>query len=343
MMSILQNTVASSRFASTPAALFIAAFLFVGGTAHAQSTVVIGGSGKSNVEVNLDVLNPASRSVNSALGRRVLRMPGESMAGSGGPIKLRVPAGMKRAAASSATAPTIRPRPKFKLKPPAMPTAKVPRVVATPAKQIAAKPAPTAPRKITKPAPLPPKPVVKAVTPPPPPPAPTLPAVPSSVPSSVTKIVAAKPLPKPVAAPAVEVVPAVPVAPVKQVAPKPVAKPAKQIASLPRAKLPGDGGLVSQISFTGSSTRLSNDAKQQLQALAAQIANRDDRLQLKAYAGGTSDSSSSARRLSLSRALAVRSFLIETGVRSTRIDVRALGRAADAGPPDRVDMILLVR
>ncbi len=329
MLSILLDTVANARFGPGPAALFIAAFFFVGGTAYAQSTVVIGGNGKSSVEVNLDVLNPSSSTVNGAQGRRILRMPGEAMAGSGGVIKLRMPAGMKRAAVSPATTPTVRQLPKFKLKPPAMPAAK-PRRAATPAKQMAAKPAPTAPRTITKPAPVAPRPVVKALTPPPPPPPPVVKKMVVAAPAPVAKAAPA-PVAKPTPAPVAETIPAVPVAPVKQV------------ASLPRTNLPVDGGLVSRISFTGSSTRLSNEAKQQLQDLAAQIATRDDRLQLKAYAGGTSDSSSSSRRLSLSRALAVRSYLIEAGVRSTRIDVRALGRAADAGPPDRVDMILLAR
>ena len=45
-----------------------------------------------------------------------------------------------------------------------------------------------------------------------------------------------------------------------------------------------------------------------------------------------------ARRLSLSRALQVRSYLIDQGVRSTRIDVRALGANVPSGPADRVDI-----
>ena len=65
------------------------------------------------------------------------------------------------------------------------------------------------------------------------------------------------------------------------------------------------------------------------------------RLQLKAYASAQDSSASAARRLSLSRALAVRSFLIESGVSSTRIDVRALGAKSEAGPPDRVDLVVV--
>lgn len=60
-----------------------------------------------------------------------------------------------------------------------------------------------------------------------------------------------------------------------------------------------------------------------------------------AYAAGKSDDPSVARRLSLSRALAVRSTLMAEGVASTRIYVRALGAQAGSGPPDRVDITLL--
>jgi outer membrane protein OmpA-like peptidoglycan-associated protein len=60
-----------------------------------------------------------------------------------------------------------------------------------------------------------------------------------------------------------------------------------------------------------------------------------------AYAAGTPEDPSTARRLSLSRALAVRSALIADGVSSTRIYVRALGSAVADGPPDRVDLSLL--
>lgn len=67
------------------------------------------------------------------------------------------------------------------------------------------------------------------------------------------------------------------------------------------------------------------------------------RLQLLAYAGGPGQSSSQSRRLSLSRALSVRSYLIDKGVGSTRIDVRALGNRFHEGPPDRVDVVVTER
>jgi outer membrane protein OmpA-like peptidoglycan-associated protein len=71
-------------------------------------------------------------------------------------------------------------------------------------------------------------------------------------------------------------------------------------------------------------------------ALAAGAA----RIQLEAYGGAPGDKSSDARRLSLKRALAVRQLLIDDGVPSSRIDVRAMGGADDNGAPDRVDVFV---
>ncbi len=60
-----------------------------------------------------------------------------------------------------------------------------------------------------------------------------------------------------------------------------------------------------------------------------------------AYAAGTPEDPSTARRLSLSRALAVRSALIADGISSTRIYVRALGAPDGDATPDRVDVAIL--
>ena len=61
-------------------------------------------------------------------------------------------------------------------------------------------------------------------------------------------------------------------------------------------------------------------------------------LNVLAYAAGTPDDPSTPRRLSLARALAVRAVLINEGLASTRIYVRALGANAGDGPADRVDV-----
>jgi outer membrane protein OmpA-like peptidoglycan-associated protein len=64
------------------------------------------------------------------------------------------------------------------------------------------------------------------------------------------------------------------------------------------------------------------------------------RVQLEAYGGPRGDKSSDSRRLSLKRALVVRELLIEDGVPSEKIDVRAMGGADDAGAADRVDVFV---
>lgn len=130
------------------------------------------------------------------------------------------------------------------------------------------------------------------------------------------------------------VTPAAPApAKVDQAAPKqpaPITKPAASAAVLGTA------------SFESDSAELSGQAKQSLDQVAAPL--KDDankRIQLLAYAKANSDDTSRARRLSLSRALAVRSYLIEKGIQSTRIDVRALGSKTDKEPEDRVDIVAL--
>jgi outer membrane protein OmpA-like peptidoglycan-associated protein len=60
-----------------------------------------------------------------------------------------------------------------------------------------------------------------------------------------------------------------------------------------------------------------------------------------AYAAGTPEDPSAPRRMSLSRALAARAVLINEGLASTRIYVRALGtNDPSGGPSDRVDVTL---
>ncbi len=94
--------------------------------------------------------------------------------------------------------------------------------------------------------------------------------------------------------------------------------------------------------FNGDDTTIKDSDEAALRSIAARInAEERTRLQLRAYASAQDTSASAARRLSLSRALAVRSFLIESGVNSTRIDVRALGAKSESGPADRVDLVVM--
>lgn len=95
-----------------------------------------------------------------------------------------------------------------------------------------------------------------------------------------------------------------------------------------------------RVGFSGAETELSQASRQRVVAFAAAVPQDEAvRITVNAYAGGDAADPSRARRTSLSRALAVRSALMEAGIRSTRIDVRALGLAAGDGPADRVDIL----
>ncbi|NQU70090.1 MAG: OmpA family protein [Rhodospirillales bacterium] len=112
------------------------------------------------------------------------------------------------------------------------------------------------------------------------------------------------------------------------------------------ASLPPSGGKTGttnmvRLGFESGQAKLPAPAIKQLDGVVRKLTKESAlRLQLLAYAGGATSSGSQARRLSLSRALAVRSYLIEKGIRSTRIDVRALGNQVKGSPADRVDVII---
>lgn len=117
-----------------------------------------------------------------------------------------------------------------------------------------------------------------------------------------------------------------------------------EVAALPPATGPLSDGDSMRIVFDTDSSKLPQQARDELLVMAGKMRTQDAlRLQLLAYAGNADTSASAARRLSLSRALAVRSFLIENGVRSTRIDVRALGNKSTEVVTERVDITVVER
>ena len=92
--------------------------------------------------------------------------------------------------------------------------------------------------------------------------------------------------------------------------------------------------------FAPNVTDMPDQSKATLsKVVAAMKADDQVHVQLVAYASGPPDQASQARRISLSRAITVRSYLMEQGVKSARIDVRALGNRGDGGPQDRVDIV----
>jgi len=284
--------------------LALGGLILAAGDAVAQPVVI--GNSLPNVVVDLgvlDTLGPAPTVPSLLRGRPSQR------------VSLRPPAPPQGRSAPPARQAAVReepPRPATRSSP--QPLASAP-------------PAPTAPAPAPAPAPVP------QSAPPPPPPAAAAPP-------------AAAPPPAPAPAPAPPRVaaappPAAPPAPPQAAAPAP--PPSQTAARPPAAALPPTaiGGAGPRLVFGAGSSELPAGADTTLRDLAQRL-NADEslRLQVVAYADGTPEQASQARRLSLSRALTVRSYLISQGVRSTRIDVRALGSRASDGPPDRVDLLI---
>ena len=175
-------------------------------------------------------------------------------------------------------------------------------------------------------------------------PAPAPVPAPSPAPKTGPMALSTTPVPAPVPAPAPAPVPPPAAAPAPNAAPAPSGPGPVALTAQPNAPeaapAAGPQENLATISFDKDSARLPDGARDTLAHLASRMT--DDatlEVELLAYATGDEENSSKARRLSLSRALAVRSFLIDQGVRSTRIEVRALGNKVPEGPPDRVDIV----
>lgn len=143
------------------------------------------------------------------------------------------------------------------------------------------------------------------------------PALPSAAPPAIT-------IPPPVA---------VPLRPTPPPPPIPLnAKAAGTAGSIP-------GGV--RITFGAGSSQLNPTTLAAIRAIAAKItADADANVNVSAYAAGTPEDPSTPRRLSLSRALAVRAVLIHEGIPSPRIFVRAMGMPEPGTLADRVDVTL---
>lgn len=161
------------------------------------------------------------------------------------------------------------------------------------------------------------------------------------------------PEPKPEPAPAAEPV-ATPPAPPQSPAPAPAAAPAPPApappAPAPTQEAKADPGPVlsagdsSTLTFQPGEVRLPAEGTGAIERIAeAAVADEEIRIQLLAYASADGGPSSTARRISLRRALNVRKVLIDKGVRAARIDVRALGNKVPDGNPDRVDVAITRR
>ncbi len=136
--------------------------------------------------------------------------------------------------------------------------------------------------------------------------------------------------------------------------PRPPAKAATPMPPAPKEAAPQPqqaaapavvAGQAAMVRFAKAETELQADGRATLDRIAQVLAaNAKLRLELVAHASGDPDDPVAARRVALQRAVQMRAYLIERGVQSVRMDVRALGdRDAGEGPLDRVDVVLVKR
>ena len=354
----------SSSRGNCPVFLLLAGLIGLPVTpAAAQDTIYIGGSGGS-VEINLDVLDQLGTPPTvpgmlrtdirrgTALSESPLPLPGEARAAvsRGAPLPPPTRPATSRTSRSLASGTVAQPLASAPRQP-TLPTARS--TVRTPAPAISTPRVP-APARVAAPIPNAPKvarvptpiiaPAAKVMVPAPAPKAPEAKTrIPDieipAAPKATTRTTAVVPPPPPaIPAPAIAAPAATAPEPAKRVA---AASPApKAAAPAPKAS----GGSAISIAFGADDKSLPANAGGTLDDVAQKMnADTAMRVQLLAYASAGERSEAKARRLSLSRALEVRSYLIGKGVASTRMDVRALGNQAPDGTPDRVDLTLTNR
>lgn len=176
-----------------------------------------------------------------------------------------------------------------------------------------------------------PKPLPKPEPKPTPPPVEKATAVPVT---PVEKAPAPVPAPTPPAA--------APTAPPQITAPLPAPIVAPDVAP-PRIDTSKSPDLATQLIFApGAADMVPNQITLLAQDIVAPLQeNATTRLQIVAYASAVDEGVSSARRISLGRALAIRDHLKGAGIAPERIDVRAMGSETNASPIDRVDLLLI--
>ena len=156
-----------------------------------------------------------------------------------------------------------------------------------------------------------------------------------AVPAPAMRIPAAPAATLPAAPPAVATIAPVAPPPPPAGAAKPPPPPVVAGAATAAAKVPS--GL--QLTFASGASDLSPASAAAIKQLALTTPGGGDiTFNVLAYAAGDVSDPSVPRRLSLARAIAVRSALMDDGVASARIYLRALGAQGGDGPPDRVDI-----
>lgn len=104
-----------------------------------------------------------------------------------------------------------------------------------------------------------------------------------------------------------------------------------------------DNNSLLMLEFLPTQTEILSDDRQKILGLVNKIKQDDrKRLKIKSYASQVDDSPGSARRVSLQRAIAIRSIMVENGIEGVRINVQAMGDATESGGvQDRADIIVI--
>lgn len=131
--------------------------------------------------------------------------------------------------------------------------------------------------------------------------------------------------------------------PVVATTPPPPTVAASEVGATPDQVVALSGGDGFRVFFPVGEARITDEAGRLLDGIAQRLLEDDAlRIRLRTYASVLPDETAGdARRLSLNRALAIRTLLNDRGIDVRRIEVLALGDPADGTPPDRADLQFL--
>jgi len=307
----------------------VAAVLVTSSSASAQ-TVVIGGSNQQPISVNMTPTYGAYRPNQQILSGNSDFSKGAQII-DGDEVITLTPPGSRPKKKRVAAKPVQKSKPKtVAVKKAVVAKPKPKSVVKVPALAVAAKPVEKAPSKTvaTTPAPMAKKTIAVA------PPKPKMSTPPKEV-AATKETKKPTPIIPRVAEPTKE-----PEIKVAAVAPEEASKPVGPSNPVPAIQPETQEGLQ-QIFFDKGETKLPANGTSELKKLAGVVTSSNQRIQLVAYADASSNGT--ARRLSLGRALVIRSELMALGVPNNKIEVRALGKPTDSSPADRVDLKLVAR
>jgi len=187
-----------------------------------------------------------------------------------------------------------------------------------------------------------PPPAVAIATPPPPAKPPTPEPVPlkrqpaaAAPPPEATPAAPVATAPPPPAPPPPASTPTPPPQTTAAIAPPPLqpTPPAQVAPAAPRP--PPAGSAMASVQFARESAEISGEARSELDRIAATL-NSQKQVEVRAYATGPD--AADARKIALARALAVRSYLIDKGVK-TRIEVGAFASESRGPGSERVDIL----